>query len=171
MREAWSFGPEHHCSGGDTAGARDEPRQRQSGAAGRGARRTAAVQGADRSRPPDAVQGSDRSCPPLILPKVLSGALGLPLAQPASGGVARFPYQFSQVPGYFIGQPHRPTPHGVQNKPQRELEKCATSTRSESTCGRLSFSSGKARLYGSSLLAPGAAALDCLSTSSSGHSR
>lgn len=39
------------------------------------------------------------------------------------------------------------TEYKKKSHKQRELEKCATSTRSESTCGKRSFSSGKARLY------------------------
>lgn len=157
---------------GAQAERRDEPRQRRSGAAGRsagarGAPRTAAVQCADRGTRqtlsrvltgaalPATVQGADRSPPP-------APAFPLP-SLPREGRLAS-PTDSPQVPGYFIGQPHRPTPHGVQKKKrkqQQELEKCATSTRSESTCGRRSFSSGKAPLYGRSVHALGAAGLDC----------
>lgn len=150
---------------GAQAERRDEPRQRRSGAAGRsagarGAPRTAAVQGADRGARqtlsrvltetalPATVQGADRSPP------------GLPPAQPASGGVARFPYQFYPSVGllYWPSPPAHPSRSTKKNPhKQRELEKCATSTRSESMCGRRSFSSGKARLYGRSVCARGAA--------------
>lgn len=75
-----------------------------SGAAGRcararGAPRIAAVQGAERSRPADAVQGAERSPP------------GLSPAQPASGGAARFPYQFSPSAGllYWPTLPAHPS--------------------------------------------------------------
>lgn len=47
-------------------------------------------------------------------------APALPPAQPISGGWLASLTNSPQVPGYFIGQPHRPTPRGVQNKHHSE---------------------------------------------------
>lgn len=158
---------------GAQAERRDEPRQRRSGAAGRsagarGAPRTAAVQGADRGARqtlsrvltgaalPATVQGADRSPPPQPrhsrCPACLGRGGSLPLQIPPKCRVT------------LLANPTGPPLTEYKKKKrkqQQELEKCATSTRSESTCGRRSFSSGKAPLYGRSVHALGAAGLDC----------
>lgn len=81
-----------------------------------------------RAEPPAAAPGpaEHRASP---LSRVLSGAARQTLSRVLSGALPAFPLpslpregrlasptNSPQVPGYFIGQPYRPTPHGVQKK-------------------------------------------------------
>lgn len=102
----------HWRRGGTSPGSAGAER---SGAAGR----WAGARGAPRSA---AVQGADREGRPVALSRVLTQAArpvtargtdwsppGLPPGKAACRAVLALHTHSSQVPGYFIGQPHRPT--------------------------------------------------------------
>lgn len=126
--EACSSGPEQHCSGG--AQRRGGPSQakaapERSGAAGRsagsrGAPITAAVQGAE----PRSRRALSAVLSVAALSAAVRGAEGAarpcPRLSPSREGWLASLTNSPQVPGYFIGQPHRPTPRGVQNKHHSE---------------------------------------------------
>lgn len=116
--------------------------------------------GAVRGAEPGAVRGAEAG-QHLALSAVLNRAA--PGSPPAREREVRLPCQFAPSAGllYWPSPPAHPSRSTKKKKrtkhnnkqpttTRRELERCATSTRSESTCGRRSFSSGKVRLFGMS---------------------